>query len=92
MAGAANKVVVDIELRTQLDQMRSSVKEIENLFRNLNLNPGKSAQMTTMLDQAKKSLLEIEQLTDGGKIKGEDFTKVEKKVESVTKLYQQMSK
>lgn len=72
--------------------MKSGVKELEGLFKNLNLNPQKSGNMTQIFTEMKKELGEIEALTDGNKIKGAAFGTLEKKVEKVSQLYNKLGK
>lgn len=92
MAANTNKIIVDVELRAQLDQMKSGVKELEGLFKGLNLSPKSNASFTNLFADMKKELKEIENLTDGGKIKGGDFLTLEKKVGNVTTLYNKLSR
>lgn len=91
MASSANKVVVDVELRAQLDSMKSGVKELEGLFKNLNLSPSKNAGMTQLFADMKKDLGEIEKLTEGGKIKGKNFKQLETTVDNVRKHWSQLT-
>ena len=62
MASNANKVVVDVELRAQLSQMKAGVKELEGIFKNLNLTPAKNASLTQDFAKYKANIKEIEDL------------------------------
>jgi len=72
--------------------MKSGVKELEGLFKGLNLSPKSNASFINLFADMKKELKEIENLTDGGKIKGGDFSTLEKKVGNVTTLYNKLSR
>jgi len=72
--------------------MKAGVKELEGLFKNLNLSPNKKAGMSGLLGDVKKEISEIEALTEGGKIKGSSFGELEKRIEKLGGSYKQLGK
>lgn len=87
-----NKVYVDIELRPQIESMKSGVAEIQKLLSGIKLSPRNNFKFQESFDNIEKEFTKLDQITSKGILNDKGIKDTEKSLNKIDQMYQNLAK